>query len=219
MHSLRIAPGLGHPFRFTLRARAAFLPGSFDFLFCYKMNAKAASNPHSTAESSYLQPFLRQMHRKLSQFATKAFLALLARVCAASGRVERLWKVASQCFRESQLATVAPLHSPVLDFGGFFSGSDYILLLSRAVLARTVPHSWCGLITGLDGSGRKVFAATFAVLVGLGWSNFRPLMNRPERSARRAKGTAHCAIGLAPTHSQRTRMCGAPSARRWPGRV
>src|ERR1019366_566383 len=32
MHSLRIAPGLGHPFRFSFKARAAFLPGRFGFV-------------------------------------------------------------------------------------------------------------------------------------------------------------------------------------------
>src|ERR1039458_9264072 len=68
MHSLRIAPGLGHPFRFTRRLGLRFYLEVL--VFCDKMNAKAASNLHTTAGTRYLQPFLRQVHRLASQFAT-----------------------------------------------------------------------------------------------------------------------------------------------------
>src|SRR4029077_6842532 len=42
------------------------------------------------------------------------------------------------------------------------AGSDYILLPSRGTLARAILRFWSGAITGLDGAGRKVFAAGFA---------------------------------------------------------
>jgi hypothetical protein len=62
------------------------------------MNAKAASNPHSTSGSGNLQPLLRQMHLTPSQIATIRAPAALARpfatISPSRSLARKLWKIA-----------------------------------------------------------------------------------------------------------------------------
>src|SRR5260370_32829938 len=73
-----------------------------------------------------------------------------------------------QCLRyRPRTAAVARKYHGVLVFtmrpaGESCEGSDYILLPSQGTLARAILRFWSGAITGLDGAGRKVFAADLA---------------------------------------------------------